>query len=73
MEVSVHHSPGLPSFEGEVGESASLPANFSEIFWAITSGVGTERGSFGCSAGGEAESGSFLGWAGAAGTGREGG
>lgn len=56
-----------------MGESASFPANFSEIFWAITSGVGTERGSFGCSAGGEEESCSFLGWAGAVVTGREGG
>lgn len=56
-----------------MGESVSFPANFSEIFWAITSGVGTERGSLGCSAGGEEESCSFLGWAGAVGTGREGG
>lgn len=55
-----------------MGESASFPASFSEIFWAITRGVGTERGSFGCSAGGEGVSSSFLGWAGAAVTGREG-
>jgi hypothetical protein len=72
-EAGVLHSPGPSSLEGDVAERASFSASFSEIFWAITRGVGTERGSFGCSAGGQVASGSFLGWASGSGAlGREG-